>query len=657
MMRKFNIFLLYSLFCAATVFAQNGAIGLLHWEIVEGVLVISGEGEMPDFSETYHPPWYACKDEITSVVINEGVASVGNYAFANYSIIKSLIIPSTVKTIGAHAFTYCRELASVIMPDQSLEQIGNGVFSFCYKLTSISLPHSLKIIGTVAFTSSGLTSVTIPDGVISIGKQAFYVCDFLVSITLPASVTDIGEQAFGACLGMRNFYNLSPTPQVLNNAFEYIDLTSSAAYTHTLYVPSASIYLYQTADEWKEFYIIESLEGTIPNGNAGTLTWKIVGETLIFSGNGDMPDYSSIKLPPWAGYKNIIKYVDIGEGVTRIGHTAFYDHREIISVSIPNTVETMGVGAFSYCEKLISIEIPYSVIFIDDFALGVCSSMISITVASNNPEYTSENSVLFSKDKKILVAFPSGKTGNYTIPKSVQVIHKWAFFGSRLTTVVIPHSITSVSTGAFQNCPNLTTVTLPASVTSVSNEAFYECSGLKSIIIPASVTFIDYQSFAYCESLIEMINLSPIPQTISFDMVKGSNLDNCILRVPAGSIDNYRKAAGWMEFKNIEDIEAEVTVDYKNLYMLTGATRLITAIVSGDLTDSGVAIWDSNDETVAPVNNTGAVTAIEPGTAVITASIGSDADSGTVTVVAPGKTTISGSISNSETENMRKKLY
>ena len=143
---------------------------------------------------------------LTSVTIGNSVTSIGRSAFENCSSLTSVTIPDSVRSIGECAFRYCDSLTSVTIPD-SVTSIEWGAFSSCSSLTSVTIPDSVRSIGECAFRyCDSLTSVTIPDSVTSIEGGAFYGCSSLTSVTIPDSVTSIGDYAFGGCDSLSDIY-------------------------------------------------------------------------------------------------------------------------------------------------------------------------------------------------------------------------------------------------------------------------------------------------------------------------------------------------------------------------------------------------------------------------------------------------------------------
>ena len=169
-----------------------------------------------------------------------------------------------------------------------------------------------------------------------------------------------------------------------------------------------------------------------------------------------------------------------GYKVTRIGMDVFDYIKGITSVKIPNSVTSIAVGAFLDCD-----------------------SLTRITVDEANTVYSSEDGVLFNKDKTVLMKYPNGKAKtHYTIPDSVTSIGSYAFgYCDSLASVTIPDSVTSIGNNAFYSCTGLTSITIPDSVTSIGSSAFSGCTSLTSITIPDSVTSIAEYTFSSCKSL------------------------------------------------------------------------------------------------------------------------------------------------------------
>ena len=271
--------------------------------------------------------------------------------------------------------------------------------------------------------------------------------------------------------------------------------------------------------------------------NGNNLTWQLTGTgsnlTLTISGTGAMADYD-YNSPygsnaPWASQKDNIKILVLTSGMTTIGSYAFNVFSGLTSVTIPNSVTSIGGSAFCYCSGLTSITIPNNVTTIGDLAFYGCSGLTAINVETNNQNYSSNNGVLFNKNKTVLIQYPCGKTGTYTIPNSV----------------------TTIGNAAFCYCSGLTgALTIPNSVTSIEGMAFYDCSGLTSVTIPNSVTFIGGGAFSGCSGLTSVTVNWNTPLAIYSNTFSGT-LSNIELYVPSGTKCLYGNASVWGNFNII----------------------------------------------------------------------------------------------------------
>jgi len=189
-------------------------------------------------------------------------------------------------------------------------------------------------------------------------------------------------------------------------------------------------------------------------------------------------------------------------------------------------VISIGYEAFYDCSGLTHIEIPSSVTNIEKNAFGSCDVLSSINVVSDNSIYSSEDGVLYDKNKRKLICVPAGKNGKFVIPSSVTSIGNYAFMYCRgLTSIEIPSSVTSIENEAFWNCHSLTSIEIPSSVTSIENDVFWNCCGLTSIMIPSSVISIGNYAFSDCRALTNIKIPSSVTNIGVFAFKNCKNLD------------------------------------------------------------------------------------------------------------------------------------
>jgi len=180
--------------------------------------------------------------------------------------------------------------------------------------------------------------------------------------------------------------------------------------------------------------------------------------------------------------------VIIPNSVKRIYPYAFQDCTGLTSIIIPNSVTEILHGAFSGCTGLSSVNIHNGITEIDSNPFPYCTGLTAINVAAGNPAYSSRDGILFSKSGDVLIAYPGGKKGSYSIPSSVTEIGDAAFEGcTELTSVVISDSVTEIGEFAFGGCTKLISITIPPSVTTIWRQSFSGCTGLSRVTIGADI--------------------------------------------------------------------------------------------------------------------------------------------------------------------------
>ncbi|MCM8871753.1 MAG: leucine-rich repeat domain-containing protein [Paludibacteraceae bacterium] len=441
-----------------------------------GTLTISGTGAMRDYYDSSKAPWNAYSSSIKKVVINNGVTSVGTYAFRDCTGLTSVTIPNNVTRIGSSAFWGCTGLTSINVAEDNLNYASiDGILYSKDKKTlimypqgktgSITIPNSVTSIGAGAFGGcTGLTSVTIPNSVTEIGGSAFYNCTGLTSITIGNGVTSVGEEAFYGC-----------------DNIETADINSQAALNAIYFKDKLTSIILGDGVTSIRNYAFEDCTGL----------------TSVTINNG----VTSIGREAFRGCTGLTS-ITIGNDVTSIGGEAFRGCTGLTNITIGNDVTSIGYQAFYGCTGLTSVTIPNSVTSIGTYPFYGCTGLTSINVAEDNLNYASIDGVLYSKDKKTLIMYPQGKTGSFTIPNSVTSIGERAFYNcTGLTSITIPNSVTSIGNYAFSACTGLTSITIPNSVTSIGERAFYNCTGLTSVETPNSVTSVGKEAFSGCDNI------------------------------------------------------------------------------------------------------------------------------------------------------------
>jgi hypothetical protein len=227
--------------------------------------------------------------------------------------------------------------------------------------------------------------------------------------------------------------------------------------------------------------------------------------------------------------------VTIPNSVTSIGGGAFYNCSSLASVTIPNSVTTIGDNAFSGCSSLASVTIPNSVTTIGSYAFDGCVSLAPVTIPNTvdtigyrafgnvrmiyyNGAATGapwealcmngyvEDSLYYTSSSKDTLTGAHVAIVRANVPNTVTMIRGRSFWGcTSLTSLTIPNSVTSIGGGAFYNCTSLASVTIPSSVTLIGNGAFSNCTSLTSVTIPNNVTKLGSLAFQYCSGLVSAI--------------------------------------------------------------------------------------------------------------------------------------------------------
>ena len=474
---------------------------------------------------------------LTSIMIPDGVTSIGDYAFSGCTGLASITIPDSVTSIGDYAFSGCTGLASATIPDR-MTILGNSWFSGCSGLTSITIPDSVTVIGSGVFSGcSGLTSITIPDSVTVIGNAAFEDCSGLMSITIPGSVTNIGSYAFSHCSGLTSITIPDGVTSIEGDAFsrcyrlasvtipDSVTSIGGAAFYGCSGLTSITIPDRVTSIEYATFSGCSSLMSiTIPDSVASIGTAAFYGCSGLASVT--IPDsVTSIGKNAFISCTGLVS-IAIGNGVTNIGGWAFEDCSGLTSVTIGNGVTNIEEYAFSGCSRLTSVTIGNGVTSIEEHAFYGCSGLTAVHISDlaawcgasfdidSNPLVYAHH-LFLNGEEVVNLVIPNGVTNigdrafsdcsvlaSVTIPDSVASIGNAAFYGcSGLASVSIPDGVTNIGASAFSYCSGLMSIAIPDHVTSIGDYSFYGCSGLMSVTIPNGVTNIGARAFDGCSGL------------------------------------------------------------------------------------------------------------------------------------------------------------
>ena len=299
-------------------------------------------------------------DALQEVLITGSVGTIGDDAFKELDSLERVQIAGGLKTIGKRAFWLCDNLTTVSLPD-GVTSIGEEAFKECSSLTTINLPNSITTIGANAFNGTKLTGpLNIPSSLVSLGDNAFHGCSGLTGtlvfpaamenistnvfagcagieeIILPRGVLTIGAGAFNNCSGVQRLWLTNSIQSIGANAFNGMKNLKKVYFSGTILEWETGI---QWADKGYQIGVAITTNEEIASGSCGeALTWSLnAAGDLTVSGTGDMTDFAATGAP-WAEYRDQVKLVIVGQGVTSIGSSAFQDCKNLETVSLPGSL-------------------------------------------------------------------------------------------------------------------------------------------------------------------------------------------------------------------------------------------------------------------------------------------------------------------------------
>ncbi len=490
----------------------------IFWKLTEdGKLYIFGKGNMPSWSflenDNAQTPWADYANEIKNVEYMYGLTSVGVYCFSNSENLESIKTPATITEIEAEAFTNYKSLKRVEFHD-NLTKIGVWSFACCESLEELILPENLKVIDNGAFIS----------------------CTSLENISLPKTLEFIDKNAF------------------VNTAF----------YNKDSNWENGALYL--------DAYLIDA--------------------------------------------SKVSNSYTVKDGTLAIAGSAFSDNKSVQNIKLPNGVKYICRGTFSR-SGISSITIPESVVTIGDYSFDRCESLVSINVDKNNQYYSSVDGVLFNKNKTALILYPSAryadsfsvpdgvvkieanafentKLMSITLPDTLETLGEYAFsYSENLKSITIPNKVKNIPYCAFENSQSLQEVNLPQNLETLSIRSFGKCKNLEKIILPDSVKVIPNCCFEQCEKLADIVFPANL-QLIEF----GAFMDCSSLKtidIPKGTQKIESRA-----FENCTSLETIALPDsikkidsyaFNNTYYFQKAVRQDGALYIGnyliDVTSNG----------------------------------------------------------------------
>ncbi|MBR2737033.1 MAG: leucine-rich repeat domain-containing protein [Firmicutes bacterium] len=484
----------------------------LTWELdlASGTLTIRGSGDMTDYGDPNKDdgletaPWTVngYQSDITEIVVEPGVTSIGNYAFKTIYFIREVKLPEGLTRIGEHAFFSNGQLSQITIPE-SVTQIGRAAFFGCNQLQSITLPAGMTEIYSQVFSSCDcLTEIVIPDGVTTIGSFSFANCNNLARVAIPSSVSEIGWYAFDHC-----------------------DSLSDVQYGGT-------------PEQWNQIKIGDNNEDlTRAWKNAGVSDPRIDSKTdrKPESHPVPIPDRNKIKTRAAESFQHVAKILLPAAGILAVLAVCaflaalFYSKKKqgstanIAGNSVNPMTQTGQPEAAGWIPAPHPEGSPVSGQPLSDRQCGdhlfwsfdESSGRLTVSGTGKMYDYFSISDIPWIKLKIRSLLLESGVTGignnafadraelsEVILPDSLVSIGEDAFlFCKKIEQLILPDSLQTIHSSAFRRCTGLAEVTIPPGVTYLDESIFEGCIGLTTVTIPASTTLIHKYAFRSCSRI------------------------------------------------------------------------------------------------------------------------------------------------------------
>ena len=482
------------------------------YEIINGVLISSDKNLF-------------LLDEATgTITIPERVKEVGEGTFAGLKGIKRIIIPPTCKRINNSAFNGNDTLEEVLIladGDQGVESIGNYAFKDCIKLKVVSMPNTVRVLGTTVFGNcSSLEKVQLSSRIEVLSNNMFQNCSSLKELLIPNGIREMKGFLLQGAISLINISLPASLEKIDNNCF--YDATSSLQNisldgSNQHFIVKNGMLL--SKDE-KQIYAVT--KGTI-NGNTFN-----VPKGITYVGSGTLMPYTNIKkvvLPesvtsieagffPWSVeeieiHPNNPNYISINKQIlSKDKKILYFCYSKELIITLEEGIEEISESALEKCNNAKTINFPTSlkrlkpqslkgIYNVKNIKLGrnieeICGEVFlynfgiqNIEIDSRNPNFIAENAAIYTKDKKKIIAFVNNEATSFKIPEGVKEIKQSAFScREKLTSIVLPETLTLIENSAFYKCSALPTITIPNSVEKMDGWGIFDdCSALKEIIV------------------------------------------------------------------------------------------------------------------------------------------------------------------------------
>ena len=668
-----------------SVIASGTVKGSVTWKVTDdGVLTIGGTGAMENYTAALKisalhytkAPYYEYKDQITSLVIEEGVTSIGYKAFFEWSNLKgNLSIPTSVMTISGYAFKGCNGFTGDLTIPDTVKTLGENSFYGCKGFNgSLNIGSGILTISKNTFGNcSGLSgTLIIPDNITKIDESAFYGCSgFSGNLLISDSVITIGDSAFYSCTGFNGFlsigngvttiggsafYKCSGFSGTLSIGSSVTSIGSSAfrgcsSFTGDIVIPDSV----ETIGAYT-FYDCSGFNGTLTLGSSvKAISSNAFAHCNNISGSLILPD-SLMAIGEYAFYRcfNLTGNLVIPDSVISVGANAFQSCTGFNgTLTLGNSLETIGNNAFGYghkdyrCHFTGSLVIPDSVISIGDEAF--INNDFNGTLTIGNSVETI-GAYAFANSFGYVITAPGQPPmkfiGDLRIPDSVKTIGLGAFQCSTFNgNLYLGNSLESIGNAAFAGCTSLTgTLHIPESVTTIGEDAFHATGSGARVTGDSRIKYgaLDVEPYRgklenanvvnfFAENpdyltIVEESRIEPTPDSygeISYKVYcndathSGAQTDsnaNAAGNAPQTLVARIIETTTY----DGEILTESMTVTPGSVHFEDYCTQQLGVILYPDNATNKAVTYTSSDETVATVSEHGLITAVGPGSAVIT---------------------------------------
>ena len=585
--------------------------------------------------------------------VMRGVQTIEANAFDNCSSLQKIVLPSTVTTIGDKAFDRCNKIVEVVSNLTNPQATGSDVFTttvldaatlyvpketkskytgvavwngfknilegvkivvteneltyHCYTGTNtailvsavpsvqnVTIPatitkdnvvYQVTMIEKSAFSGkTGIVNLTIKGGQ-TIGEYAFQRCTNLVNVELPSTLTSIGQYAFDQCNKISNIICKAQTPTAISDNDKVFSST-----TATLYVPKGCRDAYRNANVWQNFSPV--YEGEMKMTTQGDMTFKYATEDKTAVLVSSITTAANVVIP------QSFTVDDVAYDVIVIDKSVFQNNTNIVTLSLPLTLSSIGSNAFNGCKNLttISISAPYPPVITED-VFSVYSTASLYVPASSKARYVEATGWSKFKDNTyegsrqevtkdgLTYVYSTGEWGA-TLVKSTNTDADLTVPDCVPGTTVY---VTAIGNSVFSNNTSLKTVTLPAQLESIGAKAFQNCSNLKKVTSLSNRLSIGDYAFDKCNNIQYFITNADTPASISEGVFSSSS---AYLYVPQNRKSVYQSANVWKRFAAV--YEGSMLEETQNGMSYVCATAEKTAVlISSTVNEADVIIPDS----------------------------------------------------------------